>query len=174
MTEIAKAAGTAERLVMAGVEIARDQGLPALTARALADRAGTSPSALNYHLGGREALIERVLHEAREAAANWRAQQLAAIRDEGGGAPAWISPASILAAAIGDRVTTFRTWSLLLAEFEFEADAGNIPALAQAIGDGGVFVAPRKVFGALFHAVLRHRRQAEAEVLFQFDAVGQE
>ena len=135
MSEIAKAVGTAERLVMAGVEIARDQGLPALTARALADRAGTSPSALNYHLGGREALIERVLQEARAAAANWRMQQLADIRDEGGGAPAWISPASILAAMIGDRVTTFRTWSLLLAEFEFEADAGNIPALAPAVGD---------------------------------------
>ena len=116
--------GTAERLIAAGVELARAEGLPALSARALAERAGASPSALNYHLGGREHLLEHVLDHATRAAATWRAEKLAGIADEAG-APAWISPAGVLAALIGDRVTTFRRWSLLLAEFEVEAEAGG-------------------------------------------------
>lgn len=122
--------GTAERLIAAGVELARDQGLPALTARALAERAGSSPSALNYHLGGREALLEHVLAHARAAAETWRVEKLAGLADEAG-APGWISPAGVLAALIGDRVTSFRAWTLLLAEFEAEAEAQESPLAAQ-------------------------------------------
>lgn len=124
--------GTAERLIAAGVELARAEGLPALSARALAERAGASPSALNYHLGGRERLLEHVLDHAIHAAAAWRAEKLAGIADETG-APAWVSPAGVLAALIGDRVTTFRRWSLLLAEFEAQAEAGE-NALADRLG----------------------------------------
>lgn len=124
--------GTAERLIAAGVELARAEGLPALSARALAERAGASPSALNYHLGGRERLLEHVLDHAIHAAAAWRAEKLAGIADETG-APAWVSPAGVLAALIGDRVTTFRRWSLLLTEFEAQAEAGE-NALADRLG----------------------------------------
>ncbi|MBP6877923.1 MAG: TetR family transcriptional regulator [Phenylobacterium sp.] len=127
--------GTAERLVAAGVELARDQGLPALTARALAERAAASPSALNYHLGGREALLARVLEHARAAAQDWRIEKLAGLADEVG-APGWVSPAGTLAALIGDRVTAFRAWSLLLAEFEAAAEAEALePPLAAQLAE---------------------------------------
>ena len=125
--------GTAQRLIAAGVELARDQGLPALTARALAERAGASPSALNYHLGGREALLDHVLAHAQAAARTWRAEKLAELDDEAA-APGWVSPAGVLAALIGDRVTSFRRWSLLLAEFEAEAEAGE-NALADRLAE---------------------------------------
>lgn len=134
-------ARTAERLIAAGVALARDEGLPALTARALAERAGASPSALNYHLGGREPLLEHVLSHAEQAAAAWRAEKLAGLTDEAG-APSWISPAGVLAALIGDRVTSFRAWSLLLAEFEAEAEAGErsfAPRLAAEVATTQAF-----------------------------------
>jgi AcrR family transcriptional regulator len=125
--------GTAERLIAAGVELAREEGLPALSARALAERAGASPSALNYHLGGRERLLEHVLDHAAQAARDWCAQRLADVSDEAG-APAWLSPAGAMAAIIGDRVTAFRTWTLLLAEFEIQAEAGDSAALSARLG----------------------------------------
>lgn len=123
---------TAGRLVAAGVEIARDEGLGALTARALAVRTGLSPSALNYHLGGRDALVGQVLGAALEASAAWRETRLAAIADEGG-APAWISPVGVVAATIADRVGAFRGWTLLLAEFAAEAEVGQDPRLTSAL-----------------------------------------
>lgn len=125
--------GTAERLIAAGVELARDEGLPALTARALAERAGASPSALNYHLGGRETLLTHLLAHARAAAQAWRDEKLAGLTDEAG-APSWISPTGMMAALIGDRVTSLRLWSLLLAEFEVEAEAQASP-LAAALAE---------------------------------------
>lgn len=126
--------GTAARLIAAGVELARDEGLPALSARALAERADASPSALNYHLGGREPLLEHVLDHAMRAATDWCAARLADLRDEAG-APAWLSPAGALAAIIGDRVTALRTWTLLLAEFEAQAESGESAALSARLGE---------------------------------------
>jgi AcrR family transcriptional regulator len=120
-----------ERLVEAGVELALDRGLGALTARALAERTGLSPSALNYHLGGRDALIGRVLDRARNASTDWAMGRLAEISDETG-LPAWASPAGVFAATISERVTGFRPWALLLAEFESEAEAQ--PELRERVG----------------------------------------
>ena len=150
--------GTAERLIAAGVELARDEGLPALTARALAERAGASPSALNYHLGGREALLEYVLEHARTAARAWRLEKLAGLSDEAG-SPGWISPAGVLAALIGDRVTSFRRWSLVLAEFEAQAEADEGPfaaPLAEEIADTEAFwlEAARAVGASEEHAAI--------------------
>lgn len=122
---------TAELLVRSGVEIALAGGLRMLTARALADRTGLSPSALNYHLGGREGLVTQVLERALAASAAWRAARLAEISEEAG-APSWASPAGAIAAMIADRVGDFRAWSLLLAEFEAEAE--DAPAVAAAVG----------------------------------------
>jgi AcrR family transcriptional regulator len=122
---------TARRLVDAGVEIARDRGLAALTARALADHAGLSPSALNYHLGGRDVLVGLVLERTLAASAAWRAERLAATGEEAG-APSWVSPAGAIAAALSDRVDNFRCWSLLLAEFEAQAELD--PAIRDAVG----------------------------------------
>lgn len=111
-----------ERLVEAGVELALDRGLGALTARALAERTGLSPSALNYHLGGRDVLIGRVLDRALQASGKWAARNLKAMGEETG-LPAWASPAGVLGAMISERVNGFRPWALLLAEFEGEAEA---------------------------------------------------
>jgi AcrR family transcriptional regulator len=122
---------SADRLVDAGLELALDRGLGALTARALAERTGLSPSALNYHLGGREVLVGRVLERALTASQDWAARRLEEIGDEAG-FPAWASPANILAAAIGERVNGFRPWALLLAEFESEAETS--PQLRDGVG----------------------------------------
>lgn len=124
---------TAELLVRSGVEIALAGGLRMLTARALADRTGLSPSALNYHLGGREGLVSRVLERALAASAAWRAARLAEIGQDAG-APSWASPAGVIAAMVADRVGDFRAWSLLLAEFEAEAEGEGGPALREAVG----------------------------------------
>lgn len=121
---------TADRLVSAGVDIALADGLAAVTARGLAQRTGMSPSALNYHLGGREALVGLIARHALEAAAAWRAKRREEIGDETG-APAWFSPAGGMAALVGDRVSSFRRWSLLLLELSAEAEARQDGALAR-------------------------------------------
>lgn len=126
MTQPARQSSAPDRLVEAAVEIARERGLAALTARALAERTGQSPSALNYHMGGREALVARVYGLALEASAAWRIERLAELTHEG--APAWGSAAGGLSALIDDRAGRFRAWGLLLAEFEGLAEA--TPALA--------------------------------------------
>jgi len=126
------ASETAERLITAGVEIAREEGLVALTARALASRTGMSPSALNYHLGGREALIGQVAAQATGAAGAWRAARRADLEDEVG-TPGWLSPAGAMAAVIGDRVSSFRTWALLLAELAVDAEARGDTPLADLV-----------------------------------------
>lgn len=138
------------RLVAAGVEIAREQGLGAMTSRALALRTGLSPSALNYHLGGREALVGQVLDAALQASSGWRVAQLAAIADEGG-APAWISPVGVVAATIADRVGAFRGWTLLLAEFAAEAEVGQDPRLTSSLAQEAEAMAGfwRTVAGAI-------------------------
>lgn len=57
-------AGTRERLLQAGLDIARDHGLKATTVRATAERAGANLGTFVYHFGTRlafiEALIERL------------------------------------------------------------------------------------------------------------------
>lgn len=125
---------TADRLIAAGVEIAREEGLAAVTARSLAARTGASPSALNYHLGGREALVAHIASHALAASADWRAARRDELRDETG-APAWLSAVGGMAAIVGDRVSTFRTWSLLLSELEVEAEAKQDLMLARKLAE---------------------------------------
>jgi AcrR family transcriptional regulator len=121
-----------ERLIVAAIEISREEGLAALTARALGLRTGMSPSALNYHLGGRESLVEHVAAHALKASEAWRSDRRKEIGDDTG-APAWLSPAGVMAALIGDRVSNFRTWNLLLEELAFEADAKQSKVLAERL-----------------------------------------
>jgi AcrR family transcriptional regulator len=125
---------TAERLIAAGVEIAREEGLAAVTARSLAVRTGASPSALNYHLGGRETLVGHIASHALAAAADWRAVRQGELGDETG-APVWLSAVGGMAAIVGDRVSAFRTWSLLLSELEIEAQAKQDGVLARKLAD---------------------------------------
>lgn len=120
MPRTAHESSAPDRLVEAAVEIARERGLAAITARSLAERTGQSPSALNYHLGGRDALVERVQQRALEASAAWRAERLAELARDG--APAWASATGALGALIDDRAGRFHDWGLLLAEFEALAE----------------------------------------------------
>lgn len=126
MAEPARESSPHDRLVEAGVDIARDQGLGALTARALSQRTGQSPSALNYHLGGRDALLGLVQDRALGASADWREARLTELARPG--APAWVSIAGTIAGLIDHRAGPFGRWHLLLSEFE--ALAEQAPELA--------------------------------------------
>lgn len=127
MPQPSRESSAPDRLVDAAVEIARARGLAALTARALSERTGQSPSALNYHMGGRDALVALIHRRALEASAAWRAERLAELAQDSG-APSWSSPAGAISALIDDRAGRFRSWGLLLAEFESLAETQ--PALA--------------------------------------------
>lgn len=137
MAALTESPQTADRLIAAGVDIARQEGLAAVTARSLAVRIGVSPSALNYHLGGREALVGHIANHALAAAAHWRTARREELADETG-APAWLSAVGGMAAIVGDRVSAFRTWSLLLSELEIEADAKQDVVLARKLGDDAI------------------------------------
>ena len=54
-------AGTRERLLRAGLAIARRKGLKATTVRAVAERAGANLGTFVYHFGTRDAFIEALL-----------------------------------------------------------------------------------------------------------------
>lgn len=54
-------AGTRERLLQAGLCLARDQGLKATTVRAVAERAGANLGTFVYHFRTREAFIEALI-----------------------------------------------------------------------------------------------------------------
>ena len=61
------------RLVMAALQLLGSGGADALSARELGELAGVSPSAVNYHFGGREGLLVAAMEAGAVAAAAWRA-----------------------------------------------------------------------------------------------------
>src|SRR5687768_377955 len=90
------------RLADIATSIAVESGPAALTARVLATAAEASPSAVNYHFGGRDGLVMEVHRELRQRRAAWRAARLA--ERPAGGAATW--PA--LLSAIFDLAVTHR------------------------------------------------------------------
>lgn len=115
------------RLVEVATAIAVDGGPPALTARALAQHAGASPSAVNYHFGGRDGLLGEVHRNLRGRREAWRRRRLAEAQ---AGSAAW----AFVVAAVSDLAFAQRGESLAL--LEFEPMAGEAPAeLARAIHD---------------------------------------
>jgi AcrR family transcriptional regulator len=57
------AAATRDRLLRAGLALARKGGLRAITVRALADRAGANPGSFVYHFGTRDAYLAELLEQ---------------------------------------------------------------------------------------------------------------
>ncbi len=117
------------RLVDAGFEIALDGGLGALSARALADRLDASPSAMNYHFGNRDGLLEALQKRALAQSQAWRSEHASAPGDL---AP-WTTTADIVLALIQARLSQTRRLQLLLLEFAAEAEiCPGLAADAQA------------------------------------------
>jgi AcrR family transcriptional regulator len=114
------------RLLDAAVQLALQGGPQALTARALALATGASPSAANYHFGGRLGLVLATHAEIAGRQEAWRARRLAAL-PAGTRVAAWPFVAGCLAdLALGARAER-------LALLEFAALAGEAePALAEA------------------------------------------
>lgn len=113
------------RLIEAVLDILAAQGAWGVSARALAERAGASASAVNYHFGGREGLLAQAFERAAAEAAAWRAAALQA-------APAEIPTEALagwLAALLQDLC---RTRGPLLAVREFRQLAARSPALRGA------------------------------------------
>src|SRR5687768_477114 len=106
----------ASRLADIATSIAVEAGPAALTARALAVAADASPSAVNYHFGGRDALVLEVHRGLRRRRAAWRAARLAEL-------PAVGAPWPAVLAAIFDLAVTRRGETLALLEFEALARA---------------------------------------------------
>lgn len=112
------------RLVDIATSIAVESGPAALTARALAAAAEASPSAVNYHFGGRDGLMLEVHRALRQRRAAWREARLA----EAPAAAAWPG----LLAAVFDLSVTRRGETLALLEFEALAGA-QAPELGEAV-----------------------------------------
>ncbi|RAK52663.1 TetR/AcrR family transcriptional regulator [Phenylobacterium deserti] len=110
------------RLITAVLDILMAEGVRGVSARALAERAGASASAVNYHFGGREGLLAAAFEHASRQAAEWRTRVLAA-------APEAAPPESLaswLQALIQDLC---RQRSPILAVREFRQLAARMPSL---------------------------------------------
>ena len=112
--------GAAERLAEAALALALEAGLEAVTARAVAERAGASVSSANYHFGGLPALVAQVRDACLAHCRAWRAAHPPA----GTPAAAWGSRAARMTAAITRPLDELRPWLLLVSDFEGEVEAG--------------------------------------------------
>ncbi len=57
----ANAGAAREGLLLAARELMTEKGLPAVTVREIAERAGVQPALVNYHFGGKDGLLRSVL-----------------------------------------------------------------------------------------------------------------
>ena len=62
----ADAGAAREGLLLAARELMTEKGLPAVTVREIAERAGVQPALVNYHFGGKEALYTAVVESLLE------------------------------------------------------------------------------------------------------------
>lgn len=106
------------RLADVGFEMALEGGLSALSARALADRLNASPSAMNYHYGKRDGLLDALQKRAVAQSQAWRRDYARAPSDV---AP-WTTTADVFLALIQARLSQPRRLQLLLLEFAAEAE----------------------------------------------------
>lgn len=113
------------RLAEIAASIAVESGPAALTARALAGAAEASPSAVNYHFGGRDGLLLEVHRGLRQRRAAWRAMRLSEVVAGGAVWPTLLSAIFDLAV-----IRRGETPALL----EFEALAGAVaPELGESV-----------------------------------------
>ncbi len=106
------------RLADIGFEMALEGGLGAISARSLADRLNASPSAMNYHFGNRDGLLDAVQKRAVAQSKAWRLEHGAAPGDI---AP-WTTTLDVFLALIQARLAQTRPLQLLLLEFAAEAE----------------------------------------------------
>ncbi len=62
----ANAGAAREGLLLAARELMTEKGLPAVTVREIAERAGVQPALVNYHFGGKDGLLRSVLASVSE------------------------------------------------------------------------------------------------------------
>ncbi|WP_206245043.1 helix-turn-helix domain-containing protein [Novosphingobium terrae] len=121
-----------DRWKAAAYDLALEEGLAALSTRAVASRVGGSASAINYHFGNREQLIAAVCAQALEASQGWRAHH----REETSvKLPIWLDLAGAFATLLQIRIEDGRPLLSLLRELEQEAVASDWPDVAAAIVD---------------------------------------
>jgi AcrR family transcriptional regulator len=111
-----------DRWKTAAFELALEEGLAALSTRALAGRLGGSPSAISYHFGNREHLIAAVCAQAVAASAAWRARHREASAVP---LPIWLDLAGTFATLLLLRIEETRPLLALLRELEQEALANG-------------------------------------------------
>lgn len=119
-----------ERLLDAAAALAARGGVRAVTARAVGEAAGASPSALNYAYGGRDGLLAAMFQRARRDAAGRRAAALEDLDGLGLGSAHfgdWLANLLQLDAACAPALTALRREALLQAE--------RTPALTPAAAD---------------------------------------
>ncbi|MBN3802308.1 TetR family transcriptional regulator [Paraburkholderia sp. Ac-20336] len=120
---------SAERLKQAAFDLACEQGLAALSARALALQTGGSASAINYHFGSRDKLLLALHGEAAERSAKARE---AALECGYAMVPDWADWPYVFAAVLQARLERERAANLLLLELEHESNSGREPGLREA------------------------------------------
>ncbi|WP_322044277.1 TetR family transcriptional regulator [Paraburkholderia sp. J67] len=116
----------ADRLTGAALALACERGLDALSARTLAAYTGGSPSAINYHFGGREQLLSQVYRQAMIRADVERKRALAACLEA---LPSWADLPHAFAALLQARLSRERGLATLLQELEQEVTTEREPSL---------------------------------------------
>ena len=115
----------AEAIIETAQAVALECGVGTLSARTVAQRAGLSPSAVNYHLGGREGLIRALWLRIRDEFQRWseaRRDSLTTLP------PDLVSLPALVASLVGDLAA--QPWALAMAEFR--EIHGRAPDLAEA------------------------------------------
>ncbi|MDR3398017.1 MAG: TetR family transcriptional regulator [Pandoraea sp.] len=123
------AAAQAERLRAAAYELACARGFSELSARSLAAATGGSPSAVNYHFGGRDQLLLAVYDEVATRLARARESALAQCLAT---APSWADLPDMFTSMLQLRLSNDRGVLALLLELEHEVETGREPQLRPA------------------------------------------
>ncbi|NUR91229.1 MAG: TetR family transcriptional regulator, partial [Nonomuraea sp.] len=71
-----------EQLVETGVALLGEHGWPGVTARAIAERAGTNPGLIHYHFGGLPGLHAAIFRRATDLLINPLVEELLGAGDE--------------------------------------------------------------------------------------------
>jgi AcrR family transcriptional regulator len=108
-------------IITAAADLMRVVGVAGLSARVVAQHAGLSPSAVNYHLGGRDGLLRALCARVRADFEHWAKDRLASIAAS---PPEMLSPSSLVAGCVFDLAS--QPWAFALLEFRDMIRRGEI------------------------------------------------